>query len=137
MTDIQAWLDQGHTLTDEIATGAQERDAWEHEWDGGRLLIRTTGVMPTEIGETYDVPDMPLYADWIADARTRLPQALAALQTIHDLHQPVEFVGHSTTWLRCTQGCPTWPCPTRQALPHIQAATETAQGKPTDDEDQA
>ena len=25
----------------------------------------------------------------------------------------------------------------RQALPHIQAATETAQGKPTDDEDQA
>lgn len=54
-------------------------------------------------------------AHFAAEARA----ANAALQTIHDLHQPVEFVGHSATWLRCTQGCPTWPCPTRQALPHL------------------
>ena len=133
MTDIQAWLDQGRTLTDQATEGPWEARSSEAtmndraEWKIGKYN------RPQALRSVMRGAD----AVFVADARTRLPQALAALQAIHDLHQPVEFVGHSATWLRCTQGCPTWPCPTRQALPHLQADTETAQGKPTDDEDQA
>ena len=117
MNDIQAWLYQGKTLAENATEGP-----W-YPWDRGvGWLIalsdsddgepRLPEGFRTDLGRGED-------AEFIADARTRLPQALNALQAIHNLHQPVEFVGHSATWLRCTQGCPTWPCPTRQALPHL------------------
>ena len=68
-------------------------------------------------------------AAFIADARKCLPQALAALQAVLDLHKPEEYDGypHSPDGVMCAV-CLTeydeyedWPCPTVEA---IQAAIE-------------
>ena len=120
MTDIQAWLDHGRTLADQATEGPWEARSSEAtmndraEWKIGQYN------RPQALRSVMRGAD----AVFIADARTRLPQALAALQAVHDLHQPVEFVGHSTTWLRCTQGCPTWPCLTRRALQTVKGAAQ-------------
>ena len=57
-------------------------------------------------------------ADWIAWSRTALPQAVAALRAVADLHQP------DTCWMdrldcgACSSydECVQWPCPTITAI---------------------
>ena len=86
MTDVQAWLDEARTLADKTIPGP-----WRHGWveDDDRYEIH---------GQPFDGMVCPQVAiiqsrsdgnpAFIADARTRLPQALAALQAVLDLHQP-------------------------------------------------
>lgn len=113
MTDIQAWLTEARTLTDQATEGP-----WIAEFsrETGDCVIPHDAQSTREAVATTRLLHAPADAAFIADARTRLPQALDALQAVLDMHKPVEFVGHSATWLRCTQGCPTWPCPTRRAV---------------------
>ena len=112
MTDIQDWIDKGRALTAEATEGPWEARSSEatmndrSEWKIGKHNH------PQVLRSVMRGDD----AVFIADARVRLPQALDVIQAVHDLHQPVEFFGHSATWLRCTQGCPAWPCPTVQAI---------------------
>ena len=63
-------------------------------------------------------------AEFIADARTRLPQALNALQAVLDLHKPEEYDGypHGADGVMCAV-CLTeygeyeeYPCPTVRAI---------------------
>ena len=115
MSDIPDWIDKGKALTAESTEGPWEARMESPTMGGEVWTLRTAGqpgikmvVSEYQFGEGN--------AQFIADARTRLPQALNALQAVHDLHQPVKFFGHSATWLRCTQGCPAWPCPTVQAI---------------------
>ena len=115
MTDIQDWLDEGKALTAESTEGPWEVRMGNPTMGGEVWTLRTGGqpgikmaVNEYQFGEGN--------SRFIADARTRLPQALDALQAVLDLHQPVKFFGHSATWLRCTQGCSAWPCPTVQAI---------------------
>ena len=112
MNDIQEWIDESRALASQATEGPWEARSSEatmndrSEWKIGKHNH------PQVLRSVMRGDDTV----FIADARTRLPQALAALQAVHDLHQPVKFFGHSATWLRCTQGCPTWPCPTVQAI---------------------
>ena len=111
MSDIQDWLDHGHALEDDLSADITKQ--WEHHWDGYRLILRTTGIMPAEIGEIYDVPDMPRRADWIVDARTRLPKALAALQDVLDMHND----SGDGLCNECSDGfLVNHPCPTVRAI---------------------
>lgn len=122
MSDTQEWLDKGRALADQATQGPWEavgREVAQH-WslpDPWHVIVGTeVSCMDYCYGGSAKGVERDEDAGFIADARTRLPQALTALQAVHDLHQPVEFVGHSATWLRCTQGCPAWPCPTVQAI---------------------
>ena len=124
MSDIPDWIDKGKALTAESTEGPWEARMESPTMGGEVWTLRTAGqpgikmvVSEYQFGEGN--------AQFIADARTRLPQALNALQAVHDLHQPVKFFGHSATWLRCTQGCPAWPCPTVQAIQNELERKET------------
>lgn len=86
MTDIQTWLDKGRALADQATQGP-----WEARMDtptmGGEVwTLRTVGkpgikmvVREYQFGEGN--------ARFIADARTRLPRALDALQAVLEIHQ--------------------------------------------------
>lgn len=132
MTDIQAWLDQGKTLADQATEGP-----WEAFQDSDRQPagcppeienLVYAGAVETPIidwGNGSTKPD----AAFIADARTRLPQALNALQAILDLHQNLldvtilDELGRTIfTRRKCSTCSPNggynavWPCPTVRAI---------------------
>ena len=126
MTDIQAWLDQGKTLAEQATEGP-----W-YPWDRGVgwliALSDADGGEPrlpegfrTDLGRGED-------ATFIADARTRLPQALGALQAILNRHrnggpsQGYTKGGYDEIENACTE-CGAigeygvaWPCPTVRAI---------------------
>ena len=122
MTDIQAWLDHGKTLADKTIPGPWvaewvEDDDW-HEIHGqpfdGMVCPQVATIQGG--GETE--------AAFIADARTRLPLALDALQAVLDLHQPAEVEPSETICGECSNALPNgrflpiaeYPCPTVQAI---------------------
>ena len=121
MTDIQAWLDQGRTLTDQATEGPWEARSSEAtmndraEWKIGKYN------RPQALRSVMRGAD----AVFVADARTRLPQALDALQAVLDLHQPV--VAYTTTGpVECCLKCEwDYPCGPRVEIEGaIQAAIE-------------
>ena len=101
MTDIQAWLGQGKKLADKATEGPWEVEESSDGWTEiyGRDSIEpmvTPTVATTERGGEPE-------AAFIADARTRLPQALDALQAVHDLHKRIwldgrEYCKHCADW---------------------------------------
>lgn len=113
MTDIQDWLDEGKALADKTIPGP-----WVSEWvdDDNWYEIH---------GQPFDGMVCPQVATiegggeteaaFIADARTRLPQALDALQAVLDLHKRIWLDGREY----CTH-CVDWggeyPCPTVLAI---------------------
>ena len=99
MTDTQEWIDASRAHADQATNHVASIAAGVERW--------TMKVPPADA-------DTDIMLIGLLDGT--LPQALNALQAVHDLHQPVKFFGYSATWLRCTQGCPTWPCPTVQAI---------------------
>ena len=122
MTVIRAWLDQGREIADQATEGP-----W-YPWDRGvGWLIalsdsddgqpRLPEGMRTDLGRGED-------AAFIADARTRLPQALAAIQAVLNLHQPVEVEPSETICAACSNRLPSgrfmpiveWPCPPVEAI---------------------
>ena len=122
MTDTQEWIDKGKALADQATQGPWETDGrevtqhWSRPEPWQAIVDTEVSCMDFCYGGSAKGVERDEDAEFIAGARTRLPQALNALQAVHDLHQPVKFFGHSATWLRCTQGCPAWPCPTVQAI---------------------
>lgn len=70
MTDIQAWIDQGRTLADQAADHVGRLAAGDDKW--------TMTVPPKDTDS-----DIALLS--LLDGR--LPQALAALQAVLDLHK--------------------------------------------------
>lgn len=108
MTDMQAWLDQGRALADQATEGP-----W-YPWDRGvGWLIalsdsddgepRLPEGFRTDLGRGED-------AAFIADARSRLPQAIDALQAVLNLHKR-NIYGSCTS---CVQN--RYPCPTVRAV---------------------
>ena len=127
MTDIQSWLDEARALADQATEGTWEAYAdSDYQPAGCPPIIEHlvyAGAVETPIinwGNGSTKAD----ATFIADARTRLPQALNALQAVLDLHKPEEYDGypHSPDGVMCAV-CLTeyneyeeWPCPTVQAI---------------------
>ena len=109
MTDIQAWLDQGRTLANRPTEGPwaawTDQDGTEHMQ--GRLMVgNAAAVIPD--GESWvegvDINPVahvntPEDRAFIADARTRLPQALAAIQAVLEVHTPAEAADRLRTAL--------------------------------------
>ena len=120
MTDIQVWLDQGKTLADQATEGPWEARSSEAtmndraEWKIGKHN------RPQALRSVMRGSD----AAFIADARTRLPQALAALQAVLDMHRPSTADTGEEEILFCPEcfdvedvgEVDTWPCPTVQAI---------------------
>lgn len=96
MTDIQAWLDKGKRRMELISSGP-----WELR------EIERHGRITTQVHVSFDYGDLEIQgprtviddefiegnnARFIADARTRLPQAVNALQEVLDMHVAPEWV---------------------------------------------
>lgn len=127
---IMRWLDESQQLADEATDGP-----WEADLD---QRGETRGVWPTRPGVeqiigAYVAADGFDSQGWtggtdenltfIAEARTRLPQAVAALKTVMDLHRPLR---DARDWSRrCGECEQPWPCLTVQA---IQEALGTEDG---------
>ena len=90
MTNIQTWLDQSKTLAGQATEGP-----WEAYSDSD---VQYAGCPPTVENLVYaGTVEEPIIdwgngstkadAEFIADARTRLPQTLNALQAVLDLHK--------------------------------------------------
>ena len=133
MTDIQAWLDRGCTIADQATEGP-----WEAYEDSD---VQYAGYPPIAENLVYaGAVETPIIdwgngstkadAEFIADARTRLPQALNALQAVMEIHKPYHadhyYVGMNggslhRFVLRC-EGCEEsggvegYPCPTVRAI---------------------
>lgn len=129
MTDIQAWLDRGCTIADQATEGP-----WEAYEDSD---VQYAGYPPIAENLVYAGAVETPIIDWgngstkadsefIADARTRLPQALNALQAVLEAHAPIDALNTQYTNGRiphvCT-GCGQddgrwnyWPCPTVRAI---------------------
>ena len=125
MTDIQTWIDQGKKLADQATEGPWFTSPFEHDPVWGSVV--TGGVDDhdedcppcIEAGDRKD-------AEFIADARTRLPQALNALQAVLKIHAPIDALNVRYRGGRLQQvctGCGTddgnwnqWPCPTVRAI---------------------
>ena len=129
MTDIQAWLDRGCTIADQATEGP-----WEAYEDSD---VQYAGYPPIAENLVYaGAVETPIIdwgngstkadAEFIADARTRLPQALNALQAVLEAHAPIDALNTQYTNGRiphvCT-GCGQddgrwnyWPCPTVRAI---------------------
>lgn len=118
MTDTQTWLDQGKALAGQATEGS-----WEAYSDSD---VQYAGCPPTVENLVYaGTVEEPIIdwgngstkadAEFIADARTRLPQALNALQAVLNLHKR-SFYGVCTECV-CEDGTPIeYPCPTVETI---------------------
>lgn len=79
MTDIQNWLDKGGEIESKATDGP-----WGGTWNGAR---EGNVAGETDVLDATNVSARDLY--FITEARTRLPQALNALQAVLDLHKKI------------------------------------------------
>ena len=118
MTDIQTWLDKGKALADQATQGP-----WEAFEDSDQHLA---GCPPTIENLVYaGAVETPIIdwgngstkedAEFIADARTRLPLALDALQAVLDMHRPI-WVDGIEYCKHCVDFGGEYPCPTVRAI---------------------
>ena len=112
MNDIQAWLYQGKTLADQATEGP-----WIAEFsrETGDCVIPHDAQSTREAVATTRLLHAPADAAFIADARTRLPAALDALQAVHDMHRRI-WVDGIEYCKHCVDFGGEYPCPTRRAL---------------------
>ena len=121
--DVRAWLDHTQKLDQAATPGPWVWSEPDPEWTGDYYGVweRDEDMPPvaaTHAPGEYGKAD----AEWIAHARTALPQAVAALQAVTDLHQPRSTVTHSAsghlvdTPGPCTACDWDWPCPTITAV---------------------
>lgn len=129
MTDIQTWLDRGRALADQATEGPWEAYAdSDVQYAGCPPMIENlvyAGAVETPIID-WGNGSTKADAEFIADARTRLPQALNALRAVLEVHAPIDALNTQYTNGRiphvCT-GCGQddgrwnyWPCPTVRAI---------------------
>ena len=132
MTDIQTWLDQGKTLADQATEGPWEADGreitqhWSRPEPWQTIVGTEVAYMDYCYGGSAGGVESDEDASFIADSRTRLPQALNALQAVLEVHAPIDALNTQYTNGRiphvCT-GCGQddgrwnyWPCPTVRAI---------------------
>ena len=100
MTDIQEWLDQGKTLAGQATQGPWEADGCEvtQHWSRPEPWQTIVGTEVSCMGYCYGGSAKGVErdedAEFIADARTRLPQALNALQAVHNRHHKITRYGN-------------------------------------------
>ena len=105
MTDIQEWLDKGKELTDQATQGPWDTDGcevtqhWSRPEPWQTIVDTEVSCMDYCYGGSAKGVERYEDAEFIADARTRLPQALAVIQAVMEIHQ--DHAG---------------PCPTVQAI---------------------
>ena len=105
MTDTQEWIDKGKALADQATQGPWETDGrevtqhWSRPEPWQTIVDTEVSCMDFCYGGSAKGVERDEDAEFIADARTRLPQALAALQAVLEIHQ--DHAG---------------PCPTVQAI---------------------
>lgn len=122
MTDIQAWLDQGRTFADQATEGPWFTSPFEHDPVWGSVVTGGVDEHDEDLSPCIEAGNRK-DAEFIADARTRLPRALDALQAVLDLHQP--YTLEEPAWTYCL-GClspddlsldgDAYPCPTVRAI---------------------
>lgn len=118
--DVRAWLDHTQKLDQAATPGPWVWSEPDPEWTGDYYGVweRDEDMPPvaaTHAPGEYGKAD----AEWIAHARTALPQAVAALRAVIELHAPFQA---SRPFCRvCTEADDTayplpWPCPTITAI---------------------
>ena len=118
---ITRWLDESQQLADEADYGP-----WEAYGRGGYARPRVQSVkslggggIVAHTGYGDDDERAGLDARFIAEARTRLPQAVAALRAVLDLHVPHEWHNGEVLCLECDDNTGTfrdYPCGTVRAI---------------------
>lgn len=128
---ITRWLDESQQLADQATEGP-----WEADLD---QRGETRGVWPTRPGVeqiigAYVAADGFDSQGWtggtdenltfIAEARTRLPQAVAALRAVMELHQPFKWSFGQGPVISCracfdvgaSEAVSEWPCQTARVV---------------------
>lgn len=132
MTDINVWLAEARTLADQATEGPWDADGreitqhWQREEPWLTIVGTQVGCIPYCYGGSGEGVERDEDAAFIADARTRLPQALDALQAVLKIHAPIDALNMRYRGGRAQQvctGCGTddgnWnhlPCPTVRAI---------------------
>ena len=121
MSDTQEWLDKGRALADQATQGPWEavgREVAQH-WslpDPWQTIVDTeVSCMSYCYGGSAKGVERDEDAKFIADARTRLPQAIAALQAVLTLHRPI-WVDGIEYCKHCVDFGGEYPCPTVRAI---------------------
>ena len=123
MSDIQEWIDEGRALTAESTEGPWEA-RMESPTMGGEVWTLRTGGQPGIKMVVSEYQFGEGNSQFIADARTRLPQALDVIQAVLDMHRPSTADTGEEEILFCPEcfdvedvgEVDTWPCPTVQAI---------------------
>ena len=132
MNDTQKWLDKGHALADQAtqgpweAVGSEVAQHWSLPEPWHVIVDTEVSCMDYCYGGSAKGVERDEDAEFIADARTRLPQALNALQAVLALHKPIDAHNVWNTEGRLQQVCTgcgqddgnwtRWPCPTVRAI---------------------
>ena len=121
MTDIQAWIDKGKTLASQATEGPWQTDGcevtqhWSRPEPWQTIVDTEVSCMDYCYGGSAKGVERDEDAGFIADARTRLPRALAALQAVLDMHRPI-WVDGIEYCKHCVDFGGEYPCPTVQAI---------------------
>ena len=135
MTDTQEWIDKGKALTDQATQGPWQTDGcevtqhWSRPEPWQTIVDTEVSCMDYCYGGSAKGVERYEDAEFIADARTRLPQALNALQAVMEIHKPFQaYADHGMDGeslhrfvLRCdgceeSGGIEDYPCPTVRAI---------------------
>ena len=114
---IREWLDESQQLADKATAGPWTWGAAAHGDPTGGPTHHAVKASCGVVAETeYDI-DAGLDAKFIAESRTRLPQAVAALRAVMETHRPVRDYG-GTVCATCEEP---YPCLT---IEEVEAALE-------------
>ena len=136
MSNTQEWLDKGRALADQATQGPWDTDGrevtqhWSRPEPWQTIVDTEVSCMDFCYGGSAKGVERYEDAEFIADSRTRLPQALNALQAVLEIHKPFHadhyyngMDGESLhrLVLRCdgcdkSGGIEDYPCPTVQAI---------------------
>ena len=136
MTDTQEWIDKGKALADQATQGPWDTDGcevtqhWSRPEPWQTIVDTEVSCMDFCYGGSAKGVERYEDAEFIADARTRLPQALNALQAVMEIHKPFHadhhYIGMNGgslhRFVRRCEGCEEsggiedYPCPTVRAI---------------------
>lgn len=119
---IKEWLDRTQAIAEKATGGAWEWVPSITTQARHRPAKVSTLVWDGDDAVEASLPHSTADAEFIAHARTALPQAVAVLRAVTDLHRPRNRVTQSAsghlvdTPGPCTACDRDWPCPTVQAI---------------------
>lgn len=95
MTDrITRWLDESQRLADQATAGPWAWSAAAHGDPTGGPTYHAVRARGGVVAETDYELHGALDAEFIAESRTRFPQAVAALREVSELHEPFWLYAH-------------------------------------------